>query len=116
MSPAYAGGRSFQYFSHAGWPVPYLDRVGRMRGFDAVCRLGMFLGDASELLFEQLQLLFGKIFEHHEIVASAFHGANQFIEFEVDRFGVAVLHVLDEEHHEKGDDGGAGVDDQLPAI
>ncbi len=29
---------------------------------------------------------------------------------------VAVLGVLDQEHHEKRDDGGAGIDDELPGI
>lgn len=29
-------------------------------------------------------------------------------------FGVAVLGVLDEEDHEEGDDGGGGIDDELP--
>jgi hypothetical protein len=32
------------------------------------------------------------------------------------RFGVAVLGVLDQEHHQKGDDGGSGIDDELPRI
>jgi len=32
------------------------------------------------------------------------------------RFGVAVLSVLDQEHHQKSDDGRGGVDDELPGI
>src|SRR6266852_2660506 len=42
--------------------------------------------------------------------------ANDFIEFQMHRFGVAVLSVLDQEHHQKSDDGGGGVDDELPGI
>ncbi|MNN47243.1 hypothetical protein D3C81_1616550 [compost metagenome] len=34
----------------------------------------------------------------------------------MDRDGVLVLALLDQEHHQEGDDGGAGVDDQLPGL
>ena len=34
----------------------------------------------------------------------------------MDRFGVPVLHVLNQKNHQKGDDRRAGVDDQLPGI
>ena len=40
----------------------------------------------------------------------------QFIDLEVQRLAVAVLCVLDEEHHEKGDDRGARINDQLPSV
>ncbi len=43
-------------------------------------------------------------------------GADQFIKLELDRRRVAVLRVLDQEHHQEGDDGGPGVDDQLPGV
>jgi len=34
----------------------------------------------------------------------------------MNRFRIAVLRILDQEHHEEGDNGGAGVNDQLPRI
>jgi len=40
----------------------------------------------------------------------------QLVQFEVDRLGVAVLRVLDQEGHQEGDDRRAGVDHQLPDI
>ena len=40
---------------------------------------------------------------------------HQLVELQVDRVRVLVLRPLDEEHHQEGDDGGAGVDDELPA-
>ena len=43
-------------------------------------------------------------------------GADQFVELGLDRRAVPVLRVLDQENHQEGDDGGAGVDDELPAI
>ena len=42
--------------------------------------------------------------------------ADQFVELGLERGAVAVLGVLDQEHHEEGDDGRPGVDDQLPGI
>ena len=41
---------------------------------------------------------------------------DQFIEFQLQRFAVAVLRVLNQEHHEKSYDGRAGVDDELPGV
>jgi hypothetical protein len=41
-------------------------------------------------------------------------GADQFVKLELHRHCVAVPGVLDQEHHQEGDSGGAGVDHQLP--
>lgn len=46
----------------------------------------------------------------------ALGGAYQFVQFDLNRFGVAVLGVLNQEHHQKRDDGGSCVDDQLPCV
>ena len=43
-------------------------------------------------------------------------GADQFVELGLHGRAVAVLRVLDQEHHQEGDDRGAGVDDQLPGV
>ncbi len=45
-----------------------------------------------------------------------FNGLDQFVELEVDGAGVAVLRVLNKEDHQKRDDGGARVDDELPGV
>ena len=42
--------------------------------------------------------------------------AQQFVDLDVQRIGIAVLGVLDEEDHEEGNDGGRGIDHQLPGI
>jgi hypothetical protein len=44
------------------------------------------------------------------------HGPDQFVQFQLHRGAVPVLGILDEEHHQERDNGGAGVDDQLPGI
>src|SRR5207248_8539298 len=41
---------------------------------------------------------------------------NNFVKFQMERLGVAVLRVLDEKDHEKSDDGRSGIDDELPGI
>jgi hypothetical protein len=43
-------------------------------------------------------------------------GADEFVELYMHRLGVAVLGVLDEEDHQKGDDGRAGIDHELPSV
>ncbi len=40
----------------------------------------------------------------------------QLVELDLDRFGVLVRRVLDEEHHQERHDRGAGVDDELPGV
>ena len=49
-------------------------------------------------------------------VRAALTSADQLIQLQVHGFGVAILRVLDQEHHQKGDDRRAGVDDQLPLV
>ena len=41
---------------------------------------------------------------------------DQFVQLELQCLGVAVLGILDEEHHQKGDDGGGSIDYELPGI
>ena len=42
--------------------------------------------------------------------------SNELIKFDVHGFCIAILGILNQEHHEEGDDGGSCVDDQLPRI
>ena len=74
------------------------------------------LAHALELFFEFLQFLVGQIFEIDKLVASAFQRADQLVQFEMHCFGVAVLCVLNQEHHQKRNDSRGGVDDQLPGV
>ncbi len=63
-----------------------------------------------------LELEVAQAFYIDHLVASRIDGADELIELEIDGAGVAVLGVLDEEDHQEGDDGGAGVDDELPGV
>ena len=89
--------------------------------FDGV-RLGDLLvafshfGEALVVDAEDFQLGLGEVFDGDETVACPFEGGHDLVELELHRQGVAVLSPLDEEDHQKRDDGGAGVDDELPRI
>jgi len=82
-------------------------------------RASIVLGSSAhalELFFEFLQFLVGQIFEIDKLVASAFQRADQLVQFEMHCFGVAVLCVLNQKHHQKRNDCRGGVDDQLPGV
>lgn len=63
---------------------------------------------------EFLEVVFAEFLEVEEGFVGAGGGAEEFVEFDLDGGAVAVLGGLDEEDHQKRNDGGAGVDDQLP--
>ena len=72
--------------------------------------------NALEFALEPIEFLIAQVFEINKAGASAADAAEKFVQFEVKSFGVAVLGVLNNENHQKGDDGRAGVDDELPGI
>ena len=47
---------------------------------------------------------------------ASFNRMDQLVELELQGFGVAVLGVLDQKHHQERHDGGAGVDHELPRV
>jgi hypothetical protein len=61
-----------------------------------------------------LQVAVLQLLHVEERVVRTLHGADQLVQLEVHRFRIPVLRVLDEEHHQKRDDRGPGVDHQLP--
>ena len=69
------------------------------------------------LSFEQFDqvadFFFIKVFYADKFVLG-FAGQNQLVEFCLNCPAVAILRVLQDEHHQKGDDGRGGVDHQLP--
>lgn len=50
------------------------------------------------------------------MLASTLGGAEQFIKLDLHGFAVAVLGILDQEHHQEGDYCGASIDDELPGV
>jgi len=45
-----------------------------------------------------------------------FDGANQFIQFDMHRFGITVLGILNQEYHQECNDRRSCIDDELPGI
>ena len=72
--------------------------------------------NAFELALDLFQLLVSAILQIDQLVPRPFLRADQLIELQVQRLGVAVLRVLDQEHHQERHDRRPGVDDQLPRI
>src|SRR3954468_8732958 len=63
-----------------------------------------------------IQELIVDLLEVEERIVRAARGADQLVELDLDRRGVPVLRVLDQEHHQEGDDRGRGIDDELPRV
>src|SRR6266404_3919623 len=75
-----------------------------------------FLADALKLFFEFFQILVGKVFKIDQFVSCALQCADDLVKLQLKCFGIAVLRVLNEEHHQERDDGRARVDNELPGI
>jgi hypothetical protein len=52
----------------------------------------------------------------HQVRPGGAHGPDEFIKFEMHRFGIAVLRVLNQKDHKKRDDRRGSVDHELPRI
>ena len=50
------------------------------------------------------------------MVARSFERTDKLVQLQVHRFGVTILRVLNQKHHQEGHDGGGGVNDELPRI
>ena len=83
----------------------------------AGCLWGICLSRFFQKLgLDGVELVLALVLQLHRRVARALGSVDQLVELQVQRLGVAVLRVLDQKHHQEGDDRRAGVDDQLPSI
>src|SRR5262245_10625999 len=69
-----------------------------------------------EVSVQFLELLFCAVFQVDQAVAGTLGASNQFIELEMNRSRIAILSVLNQEHHQESNDRGARIDDQLPGV
>src|SRR5687767_6529242 len=76
---------------------------------------GGVLVEAAVSPLQLVELLVSRLLEIHQVVVRARERADQLVELELDRVALAVLGVLDQEHHQERHDRRAGVDRQLPA-
>jgi len=70
----------------------------------------------AEIVFRAFSGLHRKVLPDRQVRFAHFEGADDLIQFQMARFGVAVLGVLDQEHHEKSDDGCGRINNELPGI
>ena len=94
-------------------PRPRL--TGRESARTLVFRLCL-AAQLAELVLQLIELVVGHFLEVDHRGARAFDAAQQFVELELDRNGVAVLRVLDQEHHQERDDRRGRVHHQLPGV
>ncbi|TSC97424.1 MAG: Uncharacterized protein Greene101449_1208, partial [Candidatus Peregrinibacteria bacterium Greene1014_49] len=57
-----------------------------------------------------------QFFKIHEGIVCVAIAADEFIELHLHRNAIAVLSVLNEKNHEEGNDGGSGIDHELPSV
>ena len=86
-----------------GLRVPTLERTGPFSYF-------------LILLAQRFKFTGVEIFQVEQAILSALGNAQEFVELDVQGIVVTVLCVLDQEHHEKRNNGRGSVDDQLPRI
>jgi hypothetical protein len=58
-----------------------------------------FFSDSLELFLKASQIFVGKFFQIDKFISSAFQGSNYFVEFQMSRFGIAILRILNEKDH-----------------
>src|ERR1051325_7070700 len=71
---------------------------------------------ALEFLLQPIEFFITEVFEIDQAGSRAFDATEQFIELQMQRLGVAVLRVLDQEYHQERNDRGRGIDNQLPRV
>src|SRR6266550_7444933 len=75
-----------------------------------------FFANALELFLEAGDLFVGKFFQIDKFIASAFQRSNYFVEFQMSRFGIAVLRILNEKDHQESNNCRSGINNELPGI
>jgi len=91
-------------FRCAGIQLPMTQRFAR-------CACEIFIARAKPF-----EICFFEAFEVKQRIVRTAHGANQFVEFELDGVAIPILGILNQKYHQECDDRRAGIYDQLPGI
>ena len=81
-----------------------------------VPRILSHFGQMDHFFASSLKLFFVEFFNVKKPIISRFKGTDQFIQFKLNGGRITVLCILDQEDHQKRNDGRASVDHQLPGI
>ena len=75
-----------------------------------------FFANALELFLKAGEIFVGKFFQIDEFISSAFQRANYFVEFQMRRFAIAILCILNEKDHQESNNRRPGINNELPGI
>ena len=75
-----------------------------------------FFANALELFLKTCEIFVGKFFQIDKFVSSAFHRSDYFVEFQMSRFGIAILRILNEKDHQESNNCRSGINNELPGI
>jgi len=88
--------------------------------FDRIIGGCLFVGHSAHLLFQScaqaINLIVGHMFNADKPFAGFIYRAQQFIQLGLHGRSIPILAVLDQKYHQESDDGGPGIDDQLPRV
>lgn len=69
-----------------------------------------------KFVLQAIELGIRQIFHLHQGGASRLNSPNQFVQFQLNDLGIAILRILNQENHQKRAERGRCVDDELPSI
>ena len=75
-----------------------------------------FLANLLVLVGEFLQFIVREMLDVDHLVLRLVDRLDDLVQLQMTGAGVAILRVLDQEHHEERDDGRAGINDELPRV
>src|SRR5205809_7072849 len=75
-----------------------------------------FFANAFELFLEAGEVFVGKFFQIYKFISSTFQRSDYFVEFQMSRFGIAVLRILNEKDHQESNNCRSGINNELPGI
>src|SRR4030095_11839318 len=75
-----------------------------------------FFSDPLELFLEASQIFVREFFQIDKFVSSAFHRSDYFVEFQMSRFCIAILRILNEKDHQESNNCRYGIDNEQPGI
>ena len=75
-----------------------------------------FFANSLELFLKAGEIFVGKFFQIDKFISSAFQRSNYFVEFQMSRFGIAVLRILNEKDHQESNNCRYGINNEQPGI
>ena len=75
-----------------------------------------FFANSLELFLKAGEIFVGKFFKIDELISSAFQRPNYFVEFQMSRFPIAVLRILNEKNHQESNNRRPGINNELPGV